>query len=100
MTTHVAIPHAVAKQYWHLPFSELVRLATDHINGICDAVVRDRALWEETKIDPGERYDGIVSEGGRRRLKGYAIMREGSRGEFGRGDVAVLYIQNFTGEPL
>ena len=92
METFIAIPQAVAAMYWTRPFSELVTLAAADTDGICDAVKHDQAIWEQ-QLAAGEpvapKYDGVTSWAARKRMHGFAIMREG------RADVARLHIQNF-----
>ena len=92
METYIAIPESVCDTYWTRPFSELVRLAAAGTDGICDAIKHDRSIWEQ-QLGAGEtvapKYEGVTSWAARKRMAGFAIMREG------RGDVARLHIQNF-----
>jgi hypothetical protein len=91
---HIAIPQGVATTYWHHTFAELETLASDGVDGICDADATDRMLWKKT-ADAGDTYDGVRSPGGRKRMHGYAILYRGDERDYGRPDVAALLIQNW-----
>jgi hypothetical protein len=99
----IGIPQAVATQYWHEPFSELERLAGLGVDGICDADVRDREIWDQElatgmiTYPPGTspHYEGLRSYAGRKRMHGYAILYRGDPDDYRRDDVAALYSQNW-----
>lgn len=96
---YVALPQAVANSHWHKPFDELVALVGE--DGICDAEVRDKEIWQQENDERrarGEAEWGLdfgMPNGTFRRMRGYAIMRRSRSKEIDRENVALLWFQGF-----